>query len=412
MGKPSDSLEGRKKRIRDVIELREPDRVPFAPKIGNYYARGYGISMYDAMKDIRNVAPGVMGFLDDYAPDLAWAPVMYPTDPPELMGSTYLKCPGPESGLKLDASFQIHDKCYLMDDEYPEFLHDPSHFFMTKVYPRKFAGLAGLSKISFNNPVEYALYIGLASFADPEVQSALQTLMRGGEAAAKWFGGLNQIVGAIAARGFPLGAAGAQTCPFDMFGDNIRGFMNTVNDIYDNPDELLAALEYMTPLCVEGAVASAKVANLEFMFIPLHAGIDAFMSPDNYRKFYWPGLKALIMALIDIGVTPYVFCEGAYNHRLDIIADVPKGKVIYMFEDVDLAEAKRIVGQTSCICGNVPTPLLAYGSRERVIEETKKVMDIGAPGGGFIMDCSIVLDEAKKENMDAWAETTWEIGKY
>ena len=119
---------------------------------------------------------------------------------------------------------------------------------MTKVYPRKFAGLAGLSKISFNNPVEYALYIGLASFADPEVQSALQTLMRGREAAAKWFGGLNQIVGAIAARGFPLGAAGAQTCPFDMFGDNIRGFMNTVNDIYDNPDELLAALEYMTPL--------------------------------------------------------------------------------------------------------------------------------------------------------------------
>jgi len=39
-------------------------------------------------------------------------------------------------------------------------------------------------------------------------------------------------------------------------------------------------------------------------------------------------------------------------------------------------------------------------------------MDIGAPGGGFIMDCSIVLDEAKKENMDAWAQTTWEIGKY
>ena len=39
MGKQSDSLEGRKKRIRDVIEAEEPDRVPFAPKIGNYYAR-------------------------------------------------------------------------------------------------------------------------------------------------------------------------------------------------------------------------------------------------------------------------------------------------------------------------------------------------------------------------------------
>ena len=412
MGSYESTLAQREERIKKVLNLEEPDRVPFAPKIGNYYARGYDISIYDAMKDIRNIWPGVKGFLEDFSPDLAWAPVLYPADPPELMQSTYLKCPGPNSGLPLNASFQIHDKCYLMDEEYKEFLHDPTHFFLTKVYPRKFDGLKGLSKLRFNNPVEYSLYIELSNFADPEVQTALETLKRGGEAAARWLGGLGYISGEIAKLGFPLGAAGAQTCPFDMFGDNIRGFLNTINDVYDYPDELLAAVEYMTPICIQNAVNTAKANNLEYMFIPLHGGIDEFMSPDNYKKFYWPGLKALMMALIDIGVTPYVFCEGKYNRRLDIISDVPKGKVIYMFEEVDIAEAKRIVGQTACICGNLPNALLAYGKKERVIEETKKLLDICAPGGGFIMDCSIVSDEANKENMEAWVNTTRELGKY
>jgi hypothetical protein len=58
MGKFESTLEQREERIKKVLNLEEPDCVPFAPKIGNYYARGYDISIYDAMKDIRNIWPG------------------------------------------------------------------------------------------------------------------------------------------------------------------------------------------------------------------------------------------------------------------------------------------------------------------------------------------------------------------
>ncbi len=64
-----------------------------------------------------------------------------------------------------------------------------------------------------------------------------------------------------------------------------------------------------------------------------------------------------MMALIDLNITPYVFCEGKYNTRLEVISDVPKGKVIYMFEEVDIVQAKKTVGQVACICGNLPTGL-------------------------------------------------------
>lgn len=402
----------RSQRIKDVIALKKPDTVPFAPKIGNYYARGYNISMYDAMMDIRNVLPGVMGFLDDFQPDLAWAPVMYPIEPMEAMNCQYIHWPGATHNLGLNESFQIIDKSFLMDDEFDEFLFDPTHFFLTKVYPRKFKDLEPLSKLCFRNPIEYALYIEMATCAQPDVKEALDALKRGGAAAAKWLGYMGEIVGQIAQKGFLLGAATAQTCPFDMFSDNIRGLINTISDIYERPEKLLRVLDYMTEVCIERSTATAKALGVDFVFIPLHAGMDEFMSPANYEKFYWPGLKKLIMSIIDLGITPYVFCEGNYNSRLEVISDVPKGKVIYMFEKVDIVRAKKTVGQVACICGNLPTAMLAHSTKEKVIDATKRMIDDCAGDGGFIMDCSIVLDNAKKENMEAWAETTRLYGKY
>ncbi len=412
MKDPKELYQIRSQRIKDVVALKEPDMVPFAPKIGNYYARGYGISMYDAMMDIRNIIPGIEGFLDDFEPDLAWAPVMYPIPPMEAMNCDYIHWPGPTHNLPLDASFQIVDRTFLEDDEYDEFLLDPTHFYITKVYPRKFKDLAPLSKLVFRNPIEYSLYMELATFAQPDVKEALEALKRGGEAAAKWVEHLGTVSKLFGDKGFVLGPATAQTCPFDMFSDNIRGLINTVTDMHTRPDKLLAVLEYMTEVCIERALTTAKALGAEFVFIPLHAGMDEFMSPAQYEKFYWPGLKALMMALIENDLTPYVFCEGKYNTRLEIISDVPKGKVVYMFEEVDIVRAKKTVGQVACICGNLPTALLAHGKKERVIEETKRLIDNCADGGGFIMDCSIVLDDANKENMEAWAETTREYGKY
>ena len=118
-----------------------------------------------------------------------------------------------------------------------------------------------------------------------------------------------------------------------------------------------------------------------------------------------------MMAFIDADITPIAFCEGNYNTRLDILSDVPKGKVVYMFEKVDIQKAKETVGKVACICGNLPTTLLAFGTEQQVIDATKRQIDILAPGGGFIMDCSITLDNAKHENLRAWRETTLTYGK-
>ena len=119
----------------------------------------------------------------------------------------------------------------------------------------------------------------------------------------------------------------------------------------------------------------------------------------------------IINAIIDAGMVPYIYTEGKYNTRLECLKEVPKGKVIYHFEEVDMAEAKRVLGDTATISGGFPVYLLDYGTKEQVIDECKRLIDVCAPGGGFIFETSCGMDLAKRENVEAMVETVRTYGK-
>jgi uroporphyrinogen-III decarboxylase len=136
------------------------------------------------------------------------------------------------------------------------------------------------------------------------------------------------------------------------------------------------------------------------------------MSPDQFKAFYWPTLKKVILGLIDEGLNPFVFWEGDCTSRLELIGDIPKGKAVYMFESTDIFKAKRILRDVVCIRGNVPLSLLIAGTPDDVKEYCKKLIDTVGKGGGFIMDASANLDDAKPENLKAMVEFTKEYGRY
>ena len=312
----------------------------------------------------------------------------------------------------MDDSYQMDDHEFMSVEEYDDLINNPGEFFLTKVIPRKYKTLSFLSELQVSDPLESMFFGQLEIFDRPDVRIALDALKEAGRAAKVWNQGWSEIFAEFDKQGIPLGAGVGHPCPFDLLADTTRGLLNTVMDIYSCPDKVLAAVDVMTEICIKQAVGRTKNVGLKYLFIPLHAGVDEFMSPEHYKKFYWPGLQKMICALVENDITPYIFCEGKYHQRLDIISDVPPGKVIYTFEDVDMRKAKETVGKVACIGGNLPTSLLAYGKKEQVVEATKRLLDIGAPGGGFLMDCSMILDNAKRENLEAWEETTRLYGKY
>ena len=85
---------------------------------------------------------------------------------------------------------------------------------------------------------------------------------------------------------------------------------------------------------------------------------------------------------------------------------------MYSFEKTDIFKAKEVLGEVVCIRGNVPLSILCTGTPEDVKDYCKKLIDQVGCGGGFIMDASTQLDDAKPENVKAMFEFTKEYGLY
>jgi uroporphyrinogen-III decarboxylase len=200
--------------------------------------------------------------------------------------------------------------------------------------------------------------------------------------------------------------------PFDLISDFLRSMRGTMLDMYQCPEKLLAAEDKIYPFILDSAIQTAQMSGNPIIFIPLHRGSDGFMSIEQFEKFYWPYLKNIILDLIKAGLTPMPFFEGTYDQRLKYLAELPKGKILGMFDRSDLVKVKEVLKDTMCISGGMPIALLQTGTEETVKEQAKKMIDVVGKDGGFIMSSSTVLAEAKPELVKFWVDFTKEYGVY
>ena len=149
----------------------------------------------------------------------------------------------------------------------------------------------------------------------------------------------------------------------------------------------------------------------KWVFMALHKGMDTFLSDGHYRKYYWHDLQIIIEEIINRGMTPYIYTEGKYDSRLECLKEVTKGKVVYHFEQCDMINAKKALGETACISGGFPVYLLDYGTKQQVVDECKRLIDCCAAGGGYIFETGCGFDNSKPENVEAMFDTVKTYGK-
>ena len=183
-------------------------------------------------------------------------------------------------------------------------------------------------------------------------------------------------------------------------------------DIYRQPDKLLQALDAITPLMIKMGVGAAQMRGRPIIFMPLHKGADGFLSDEQFKKFYWPTFKQVMLGLIEGGCVPFPAAEGGYDSRLQIVQDIPKGKTLWMIDQIDMAKAKKTLGKNACLLGNMPSSMLNLGTPQDVRNYCKKLIDTVGKGGGYIMANGAFFDHAKMENVKAMVDFTKEYGVY
>jgi uroporphyrinogen-III decarboxylase len=254
--------------------------------------------------------------------------------------------------------------------------------------------------------------VTLLPYGKPEVQAAFKNLMDAGTEAQKWIAATGAFDTQATANGFPNFFGGGCKVPFDTIGDTLRGTRGISVDMYRRPEKLLQALEAMTPIMVRMGASAAKANGNPLVFIPLHKGADGFLSDEQFKTFYWPFFKKLLLGLIQEGCVPFPWAEGGYNSRLEVIRDVPRGKTVWGFDTTDMARAKEVLGDVACIGGNLPLSILTVGNTRQVKDEVRKLIQTCARGGGYIMMNGAVLDDVSPANVRAMIEATREFGTY
>ncbi len=406
---PGEFYQEREKRVRDTIELRQPDRVPVLAGGGYFAAKYAGLPLSAAYYDPVNFREAVKKVTLDLEPDLYRGGVAGSNagSALELLDPQHSRWPG--GNLPPHLSHQAIEQEYMKEDEYDLFLFDPTDFTLRYLIPRAFGGLKPLSKLPYLSDRFTAVPTITPTFATPEFREMGRKLARAGELVRKYNEAWDGFEDEMAGLGFPAAnqTGGVGGAPFDTISDFYRGMRGSMTDMYRCPDKLLAACDKILQGRINRATPAdpRKRGNPKRVSLPLHRGAEGFMSRKQFERFYWPGLKEAMLKAIELGYVPMPFFEGRYGDRLEYLLELPKGKVVAHFDQTDLFRAKEVLTDHVCIMGNVPSSILQVGSPQDVDEYCKKLIKVCGKGGGFILAPGSSTDEAKFANMKAMVDS-------
>jgi hypothetical protein len=407
---PQELYNERIKRAVDAATLQVPDRVPVFGPYQKYPYMFAGVTLKDAMNDYALARQACHKFVDYFQPDLDFGPIFaYPAKPMETLGWNAFKWPG--HGLGDDTMYQYVEGEYMSDDEYDEFIFDPSDFMLRKWAPRQFKALEGFSQFVPWRRFMWSGWMNFGFFASPEMQETLRLAIKAGQEMNEWWASQAQYWGELGAKGYPLAFAGWSWPPFDILGDTVRGTHKILADMRRRPSKLHDALEIATRIFIEYGSGAAG-APLPFCWVWVHKSTRNFMSDAQFKEFYWPYLRRGMLGLVEKGIIPVIYWEADFESRLEHIADVPPGKIVYHLSNTNFEKAKAALGGITALMGNVPNMMLLSGTPDDVRAYCKKLIDVVGKDGGFIMDSAVMLDEAKPENLKAMIDFTKEYGVY
>ena len=407
----------RNQRVDDAIAMKVPDRVPFQFFIGYFASKYTGVPCSALYYDADKWTWANHKTVVDFEPDVYWVQTAGVSGQAmELLGSQQMRWPG--GPLPPNQGHQMIELEPMKQEDYDAFLSDESDFIVRTYLPRVWDTAAPLAKLpplrSLVGGSGLAFY--LSQFAKPEMAPVLEKFRHAGEMQAKWQSQASNFGDDMTKLGFPAYTAPRMMggAPFDTITDNLRGMRGAMMDMYRCPDKLLEACDMLAKQridVIKQTPAPEGPDSIKRVFIALHRGSDGFMSIPQFEKFYWPTLKSVMLAMIDMGWIPCPFFEGTWDQRLEYIRELPKGKVLCHFAATDPVKAKAVLGGHLCFMIDVIPSILQAGSVSEVEEHCKKLIDTCAKDGGFIMTATC-LDEAKPENVRAMIETTKSYGKY
>ena len=182
--------------------------------------------------------------------------------------------------------------------------------------------------------------------------------------------------------------------PFTYFME-LFGYEQALIGLATDPSKCHAVLDRLSDAAVLwGEMQARRGVDAIDMASPF-AGAP-FIAPAMYREFVVPYERRVTDAVKACGVPIYTHTCGFLGDRLELMVETGTMGIDTLdpppLGNVELADAKRRIGDKLFIKGNMnPVALLGYTTEDEVIAEASERIQIGKPGGGYILStaCSV-----------------------
>lgn len=272
--------------------------------------------------------------------------------------------PTAENRLAADGTLTHLQVSPMKPDEYDQLIADPVAFMANVLLPRKYPYLfedrAAAKEI-------------LKVYAEEQVDNFVMQMPFTNKYIAETYG-----VCSILSSGYMINT------PLDDLFDYFRGFRGTLTDLRRQPEKVKAALQAIWDYHVAGMVSVPFDAEKGLPFQPCH--IPAYLSPKQYREFYWPYEKQLIEWVSRTGGKVYLVLEGRWANIWDCFLEVPKDSVVLAVDDDDFLEVHKHLGHHQIVCGGLKLADTRLKKFDAIKDDIKRVIDTCAPGGGFLFN--------------------------
>ena len=191
--------------------------------------------------------------------------------------------------------------------------------------------------------------------------------------------------------------------PIDILFDHFRGFRGTLTDLRRQPDKVRAALDTIWEVRCGAMMETSSKG--EFPYAVQFPHIPAYLSPKQFDELYWVHEKQFIETIAAAGGKAYLVMEGRWEKIWHRFLELPKDSCLLHVDDDDILKVKAELGHHQIVIGGLKTADTRLKTFDQIKDDIKRVVDICAPGGGFLFStdkCWITPGDVNQNLIDAY----------
>ena len=203
---------------------------------------------------------------------------------------------------------------------------------------------------------------------------------------------------------------------------DLLGMEHMYMQMYDDPELVDAVIRHMVDFYAASSQrifdAASDAVDIFFIGNDFGSQMGPLLSPEMFERFVLPHLKRLIDLGHAYGIPVQMHCCGGYAPLIPMLIDAGLDALHAVqpsCRGMDLKTLKTEFGDKIVFNGAIDSVnVLKNGTPDSVVKDTREVLEIMMPGGGYVAGAShdTILEETPVENILAMFDTVHEFGVY